>query len=113
LAEGFSAGSMADEVAAIGYTVRITDSYKDVTSEVLAAVKEGMSPAERTKAIEKVTKEISLRHEADNPGKRAEVNEMFLGKSYVLFMYTYLKDVPTPGGISGCKTTLSPRCFCT
>ncbi len=52
-----------------------------------------MSPADRTKAIEKVMKEISLFHEAENPGKRAEVNEMFLGKSYVLFLYTYLKDV--------------------
>ncbi len=93
LAEGFSAVTMAEEVPAMGYTVRITDSYRDVTAEVLAAVKDGMRPAERTKAIEKVMKEISLYYEAENPGKRAEVNEMFLGKSYVLFLYTYLKDV--------------------
>jgi hypothetical protein len=93
LAEGFSAVTMADEVPAIGYTVRITESYQDVTTEVLAAIKDGMAPAERTKAIEKVMKEISLHHEGINPGKRAEVNEMFLGKNYVLFLYTYLKDV--------------------
>jgi len=93
LAEGFSAETMADEVPAIGYTVRITDSYRDVTAEVLAAVEEEMGPVERTKAIEKARKELSLFYEAENPGKRAEVNEMFLGKSYVLFLYTYLKDV--------------------
>jgi len=52
LAEGFSAATMADEVPAIGYTVRITDSYRDVTAHVLEAVKDGMSPAERTKALD-------------------------------------------------------------
>ena len=31
--------------------------------------------------------------EAALPGKRAEVAEMFIGKTYILFIYTYLKDV--------------------
>ena len=52
-----------------------------------------MSPADRTKAIEKRIKEIVGRAEKENPGKRAEVSEMFIGKTYVLFIYTYLKDI--------------------
>jgi hypothetical protein len=34
-----------------------------------------------------------LAEEEKNPRLRAEVNEMFVGKNYVLFFYTYLKDV--------------------
>ncbi|MFB3905195.1 MAG: S46 family peptidase [Acidobacteriota bacterium] len=90
---GFLAGSRAEEIPAKGQTVRITESYRDVSSEVLAVVRPGMDPSARAKAIEKRTKEIVLKTEAGNPGKRAEVAEMFIGKSYVLFVYTYLKDV--------------------
>lgn len=93
LAEGFSARTGADEFPALGYTVRITESYRDVSAEVLGAVTAKMTPLERTQAIEKKMKEISLAEEKKRPGKRAEVNEMFIGKSYVLFIYTYLKDV--------------------
>ncbi len=93
LSEGFSAATRAEEAPAIGYTVRITDSYRDVSAEVLAVVNAGMDPENRTKAIEKKMKELSLAEEQAHPGKRAEVNEMFLGKTYVLFLYTYLKDV--------------------
>ncbi len=52
-----------------------------------------MSYAERTKAIEKRMKEIVAEAERKNPGKRAEVAEMFSGKTYVLFIYNYLKDI--------------------
>ncbi len=93
LTEGFSAITRGDEAPAVGYTVRITDSYRDVSAEVLAVVSAGMDPEKRTKAIEKKMKELSLAEEEAHPGKRAEVSEMFLGKTYVLFLYTYLKDV--------------------
>lgn len=93
LADGFVARSMAEEAPAVGYTVRITEKYRDVSEEVLSVARPGMDPVERTKAIEKKMKELSLAEEEANPGKRAEVSEMFLGKTYVLFTYTYLKDV--------------------
>lgn len=93
LAEGFVAADMAGEVPAVGYTVRITESYRDVSAEVLAVLEEGMDPVARTKAIEKIKKQLSVDYEARNPGKRAEVAEMFQGETYVLFVYTYLRDV--------------------
>jgi len=93
LENGFQAKSQDEEVQARGYTVRITESYRDVSDEVLRAINDKMSLAERTKAIEKKTKEIITKVEAENPGKRASVSEMFIGKTYVLFIYDYLKDV--------------------
>lgn len=93
LANGFIANSLADEVPAPNYTVRITEAYKDVSEAVLASVTPEMSFTERTKAIERRRKEIELQAEQETPGMRAEVAEMFVGKTYVLFLYTYLKDV--------------------
>ncbi|MBM3297639.1 MAG: S46 family peptidase, partial [Candidatus Aminicenantes bacterium] len=93
LADGFLARSPAEEIPARGDTARITESYRDVSSGVLAAVKPDMTPAERTKAVEKKSKEIVAEAEAQNPGMRAEVAEMFAGRTYLLFLYTYLRDI--------------------
>lgn len=91
--DGFTAGSRSQEVRAENYTVRVIESYREVSKEVLSVVKEKMDFARRTKAIEKKIKEIELQIEKKYPGRRAEVAEMFMGKTYVLFVYTYLKDV--------------------
>ena len=90
---GFIARNQTEEIRAEGFTVRITESYRDISDEVLAAVDDTMDLAVRTKAIEKKMKEIVVEAEKQHPGKRAEVAEMFIGKVYVLFIYTYLKDV--------------------
>ncbi len=93
LADGFQARSRADEIPSRGYTVRITESFRDVSQEVLSAVTSNMTFLDRTQAIEKRQKELEKFAESENPGLRAEVAEMFTGKSYMLFLYTYLKDV--------------------
>ncbi|MFN9345808.1 MAG: S46 family peptidase [Planctomycetota bacterium] len=93
LANGFIAKNRTEEVPAPGYTVRITESYSDVSDQVLSVTTEQMTAVERTKAIDKRKKELELQAEKDNPGMRAEVAEMFVGKTYVLFFYTNLKDV--------------------
>jgi hypothetical protein len=91
--EGFLARVRGEEIEAKGMTARITESYRDVSEQVLAAIKPEMDLAERTKAIEKRIKEIVAEVEKNNLGKRAEVAEMFIGKTYVLFVYTYLRDI--------------------
>jgi hypothetical protein len=93
LKEGFVSRSLAEEIPAPGYTVRITEQYRDVSTQVLDAVTAEMSFLDRTKAIDKKRKEIEKATEESNPGFRAEVAEMFVGKTYVLFLYTYLKDI--------------------
>jgi len=90
---GFLAKNRSEEIQAKGKTARITESFRDVSDEVLSVINKGMSFAERTKAIEKKIKQIVAETEKKNPGKRAEVAEMFSGKTYVLFIYTYLKDI--------------------
>ncbi len=93
LADGFQAKSMEQEIPASGYTVRVTESFSDVSEQVLSVVTENMSFVERTKAIDRRRKELEKEAETKTPGARAEVAEMFTGKTYVLFLYTYIKDV--------------------
>ena len=93
LVDGFKAVTLADEIPAPDYQVRVTEDYRDVSTEVLAAVTGEMSSLDRKKAIDKRAKELEAAAEKDNRGLRAEVAEMFAGKTYVLFLYTYLKDV--------------------
>lgn len=90
---GFLARTRAEEIPAPGRTARITEYFRDVSDEVLSVVKGNMSYAERTRAIEQKIKKMIKEAEAANPGKRAEVVEMFPGKTYWLFIYTFLKDL--------------------
>lgn len=93
LKNGFIPKKPGDEIPAPGYTVRVTESFVDVSEQVLEAATTDMDFAERSKAIEQRIKTIEKQAEIDNAGKRAEVAEMFAGKTYVLFLYTYIKDV--------------------
>lgn len=90
---GFLAATRADELRATGMTIRITESYRDVSSEILSDVTESMLPAERTKAIQKRMREVTEEAEKAHPGKQALVAEMFAGKTYVLFLYAQIRDV--------------------
>jgi hypothetical protein len=90
---GFRAATRTEEVPARGATVRITQSYRDVSKEVLAAVAGVTDPGERTKAIDRASKAIVAQAEKAAPGTRAEVAEMFAGKTYVLFVYASFRDV--------------------
>jgi hypothetical protein len=91
--DGFLARSHSAEIEAKGMTARITESFRDVSAEVLSVVRPGLSPEARTLAIQKKRNEIVAAAEKANPGKRAEVAEMFAGKTYVLFLYTHLRDI--------------------
>ena len=93
LTDGFYAASLQEEVQAPGYVVRITESYADVSEQVLNAVDSEMALKDQADAVEKKIKEIVKEAEEKHPGKRAEVSEMFPGKTYVLFIYTYLRDI--------------------
>lgn len=93
ITNGFLAQTRSKEIPARGNTVRIIDSYRDVSAEALKGVDDKMNFTDRTKTIGKNIRKIIIDAEEQNPGKRAEVAEMFAGKTYLLFMYTFLKDV--------------------
>ncbi len=93
LENGFLAKSMEEEIPAKGYTCRITVSYEDVSEEVLTAANNVNDISERTDAIADKIKEIVEREEETDSTMSAEVSEMFVGQSYVLFRYKVIKDV--------------------
>jgi hypothetical protein len=93
LENGFLAKSMDEEIPAKGYTCRITVSYKDVSAEVLNAANNVDDISERTDAIAEMIKKIVEREEEADSTISAEVSEMFVGQSYVLFRYKVIKDV--------------------
>lgn len=92
---GFLAKSRAEEIQARGYTISITQDYKDVTSEVLSAVKPEMSPEERTRVIamkqQEITRVAAAGREKD--GIRTQVVEATGGYQYFLYNYLTLRDV--------------------
>ena len=93
LKNGFVANNLEQEIEAKGLTIRITDSYDDVSNEILQAVAQITDPAERIHTINKKRVEIAKRAEQEDPTIKAEVSEMFIGKSYVLFRYKTIEDV--------------------
>lgn len=93
LTNGFVAKTREQEIEAKGLTCRITDSYEDVSDRVLGAVTQIEDPASRLKMINDVMKNIVIEAEKKDPGIKAEVSEMFIGKTYVLFRYKTIQDV--------------------
>src|SRR5690606_16700771 len=93
LKKGFVAHTYEQEIEAEGLTIRITESYEDVSAEILSAITSISDPAERINVIHKMRSEIAKRAEEEEPTIKAEVSEMFLGKSYVLFRYKTIEDV--------------------
>lgn len=93
LNNGFVAKSIEEEIEAKGLTCRITDSYEDVSDKVLGAVANISDPATRLQLINNAMKNLALEAEKKDPSIKAEVSEMFIGKSYVLFRYKTIQDV--------------------
>jgi len=91
--DGFLARERSEEVPARGATVRIIDSYRDVSGEVLSAVNDTLSPIARSGAISARIRSITVETERQRAGTRADVAEMVAGKTYVLFIYTFLRDI--------------------
>lgn len=93
LRDGFTAPTRDQEIPAQGYVCRITESYRDVSKEVLGVVTTAMTPAERSDAIQEEMKKLAKAAEADRENISCDVSEMFPGKSYVLFTYRIIRDV--------------------
>ncbi|MBI9070860.1 MAG: S46 family peptidase [Melioribacteraceae bacterium] len=93
LSDGFVAKDKSEEIPAKGYTVRIMESYKDVSEEILEAVADIEDLAERSREIGKKMRELAEEANDEENSIEARVSEMFLGQTYVLFKYRIIKDV--------------------
>lgn len=93
LENGFYAKTQGEEISSQGYTCRITESYQDVSDIILGEIKNVADPVERTKVIAKKIKELSDAATNEKESIVADVSEMFIGKTYVLFKYRVIRDV--------------------
>ncbi len=93
LNKGFVARTREQEIEAKGLTCRITDSYEDVSDRILGSVANIEDPATRLQMINNQMKNIAADAEQKDPSIKAEVSEMFIGKTYVLFRYKTIQDV--------------------
>jgi len=90
---GFLAKSRAEEIPAQGYFIKITQDFKDVTAEVLSAVKPEMSFEARLRAITEKQVEIGKANSREKEGIDAQVVEASGGYQYFLYTYLKIKDV--------------------
>ena len=93
LENGFLADTKLDEIPATGTTVRITESYEDVSEQILEAVSDTEDLTERAKVISQKMQEIGYAATDKDNSIEGSVSEMFKGKTYVLFRYRMIKDV--------------------
>lgn len=93
LDQGFVANSQTEEIPLKGYALNITKEIKDVTEEVLSAVKAGMTPEETQKAIDSKRREIAEAAHKQKETIEYEVSEMVVGLKYQLLGYEVIKDV--------------------
>ncbi len=93
--KGFLAKSRGEEIQARNYTISVTQEYKDVTAEVLSAVKPEMTDQDRTRAITQKQQEIAraAANGREKDGIRTQVVEATGGYQYFLYTYLTLRDV--------------------
>jgi hypothetical protein len=101
ITNGFLARSRAEEIPAKNYTVSVTQDYKDVTADVLSAVKPEMSPEERVRAIAMKQQEIgkAAAEGREKDGIRTQVVEATSGLQYFLYTYLTIRDVRLVYGV--------------
>ena len=91
--KGFLAKTNEEEIPAQGYQAKLMLEMKDVTTDVLDAVKGVTDPGERA---DKINKKITGMTDALTKGKEdieANIAEMYNGNQYVLFISKVFKDV--------------------
>lgn len=93
LENGFLAKTREEEIPAKGITCKITVSYEDVSKEILDAAGNAKDISDRQDLIKKKIEEIEKREEQKDSTIDAQVAEMFVGESYILFRYKLIKDV--------------------
>lgn len=90
---GFLAKNRSAELPVTGQNCQITESYEDVSSQIISAVSDITDLTERGKVIQKKIKEIISSEEAKNPSLKIDISEMFPGKVFILYRSKIIKDM--------------------
>lgn len=96
LADGFWAYKMEDELTNPGTTASILERMEDVTERVNAVLKDDMSEMDRNIAIDSISAVI-VKEAVKDTKLSGQVQAMFEGNQFYLFLYTIYKDVRLVG----------------
>ncbi len=93
LKDGFHARTLADEIKCKALELNCLQTIKDVTAEVNAAVKDGLSAGEAFRARQAKIAEIEKANSDDEKGVRADVVTLYAGGAYHLYTYKKYTDI--------------------
>jgi hypothetical protein len=91
ITNGFLAATKAEELEAKGTRVTVFLGYDNITDKVKSALKPGMKPEQRTRALE--LRENELVAACEKQGLRCRFAEMYGGLEYYMFRAVELRDV--------------------
>jgi len=95
LTDGFWAMTRKEEQPA-GFAVSFLQRIDDVTAEVLAVLKDGMTEEERAAAIDEISATLTGKIGSEN-GMSADFKQMFEGNEFYIFTYKSYQDVRLVG----------------
>ena len=97
LKDGFWAMNRAQELPNPGLTVKFLDRMEDVTSEVFKGIKPKMSEEKRNALIKKNIDTIIKKAADQSKGLVAQVNALYYGNQYFLYVFREYRDVRLVG----------------
>ncbi len=93
LENGFLAKTRQDEIRAPGYKALIVTGIRDVTDEILAAVKDISDPVEKDKKTDEKMKEIREKQSKDRKDVVVKIASMYNGRQFLEFTCREFKDI--------------------
>ena len=97
LKDGFWAMERSEELPNPGLEVWFLDRMEDVTGAVLDGYEPGMTEQQRDSVVRTNSEAIAGKAEKDGTGLRADVESLYYGNQYFLFVYRVFKDVRLVG----------------
>jgi hypothetical protein len=93
LTNGFLAKERSEEISAPGYQALMMIGMKDVTGDILSAVKKITEPVERDRKINEKIAEMTEEVKKKTSDQEADVTAMYEGKQYIMHTYKVFKDI--------------------
>lgn len=97
LKDGFWAMNRSQELPNKGLTVSFLERMEDVTSAVMKGYDQSMTEAQRDSLVKANSKGLTDRATAEGKGLTADVEALFYGNQYFLFVFRVYRDVRLVG----------------
>ena len=97
LKDGFWAMSREEELPNDGLYVRFLERMEDVTAAVLKGYEDGMTEIQRDSVVNANSAMLTEKAEAEGKGLKADVESLYYGNQYFLFVYREYSDVRLVG----------------